>query len=199
MSGLGYLVSFHKLGKFSGIFSKKNFSSPFSLSYSGIQLMWMLLLLMEWLSFLSILILHIFFLTCPVWLLFITLSSRSLIHFPAFSSLLLIPSSLFLISFIVFYNYYWFIFISLLRVSLMSSTFSQIQCISLWSLFQILYLAYYLYPFQLVLLLWFEPVLSFGTYFSVSSFCLTLCVYFCALGNSARSYALESSGWGAHF
>ena len=33
----------------------------------------------------------------------------------------------------------------------------------------------------------------------VFSFCLALCVCFYVLGKSARSLALETSGWGAHF
>ena len=47
--------------------------------------------------------------------------------------------------------------------------------------------------FHLSLLLWFCPVLLFGTYSSVSLICLTLCVCFCVLGKSAMSLALESS------
>ena len=35
------------------------------------------------------------------------------------------------------------------------------------------------YPFHVSLLLWFGLLLSFGTYSSVSSFCLTFCVSLC--------------------
>ena len=41
--------------------------------------------------------------------------------------------------------------------------------------------AYYSYLLHLGLLLWFGPVLSFGMYFSVSSFSVTFCVYLCYL------------------
>lgn len=44
-------------------------------------------------------------------------------------------------------------------------------------------------------LLWFIPVLSFGIYFSVFSFSLTLCVCFSVLVKSAISLALDGNGF----
>ena len=43
------------------------------------------------------------------------------------------------------------------------------------------------------LLLWFGPSLSFGWYLSVSSFCLTFCVFLCVFGKSVTSLAYHSN------
>ena len=94
---------------------------------------------------------------------------------------------------------WWLIFfflcsLSLLELWLVSSTlfsnplgiFLTITLNSLWGIFSSLG--------QLALLLWFCPIVSFGSYSSVSSFCLTLCVCFSVLGKSAPSPTLESRG-----
>ena len=78
---------------------------PFLSSPSGISIMWMLLHLMlqNSLSLFSFL-----FFCCSAQVLSITLSSRSLIHSSPSSNMLLIPSSVLLISMIL---YLWFLFI----------------------------------------------------------------------------------------
>lgn len=68
------------------------------------------------------------------------LSSRSLIQSSA-SSNLLVPSTMFFISLIVFFNSYWFFLVFSMKVSLSSSTplnFHQAYCLSFWSFFLLL-------------------------------------------------------------
>lgn len=98
-SWIQIFVFFSRFGKFSVTVSSHKFSAPFSHSSSGILIMRMLLCLTESLCFLRLFCLHSFF--------FFPLSFVQLGHFPllylpelinssASSSLLFIPSSIFL-------------------------------------------------------------------------------------------------------
>ena len=66
--------------------------------------------------------------------------------------------------------------------TLFSSLLSIFMIITLNSLFSILFISISLRTVAVVL-----SILSFKIYSSVSSFCLTFCVYFCVLGMSATS------------
>ena len=80
--------------------------------------------------------------------------------------------------------------ISLLRVLLRSSTlFKSSEYLYYYFKFSIKHTS----QFYLDLLLWFCPVLSFGTYSPVSSFCLILCLLLCVMKVSYIS-SLENSG-----
>lgn len=129
---------------------------------------------------------------------FHTLSSRPLIFSSAFSSLLFIPSTVFFyfscwalhLWFLLFYLFI-FLKISLLRVSLRSFIFpsSEYPC----DHYFILSVRHFnLFLFHLGLLLWFCPVLSFGTYSSVFSFCLILCLFLYVKKVSYDSYSWKS-------
>ena len=113
---------------------------------------------------------------CSVWLLFIILSSSSLIHFSAFSYLLLIPSSVFFnfsnlvlyLWLVLFYIFCLFVegFTEILHSTLFSHPISIFMTIPLN-----FYEAYFSSPNHFVMILsW-----SFGIYPSVS-FCLNMFV-----------------------
>ena len=114
----------------------------------------------------------LFYFSCLVWLLSITLYSRSLTRSSPSSNLLLIPCSVFFYFGYLVLHLWLVLFIfamSLLNVSLRSSTLfsspvSIFVTITLNSLSAILLL------FHVALLLWFCPILSFGTYSFVSFF-----------------------------
>ncbi|KAF6384984.1 hypothetical protein mRhiFer1_008837 [Rhinolophus ferrumequinum] len=111
------LVSFIRLGKVSDIITSNMFSIPcFLSSPSSIPMMHMVLHLM--LSQRSLKPSSLFFILfsfcCSVWVIAANLSSKSLIRSSASSNLLVIPSSEFFISVIVFFISNWlFIMISL--------------------------------------------------------------------------------------
>lgn len=123
----GCLVSFFRLGKFLAIIPSNMFSVPsFLSSSSGTLMVWMFILLMlskrclNLLSFLKII--SSFY--SSAWMISIILPFISLICFSP-STNLLILSSVFLISVVIFFNSYWFLFIfptCWLKVSLSSST-----------------------------------------------------------------------------
>lgn len=131
---------------------------------------------------------------CLVRFLSITWSSRLLIHSFASSSLPFIQFSIFLISFIVDFISDWFFSISLLKVFLMSSTLFSSSVSIFRLLLSVPCQGYYLSLFLLGLLLWL--VFSFGTYSSISPFCLARCLSFLLLllGKKAKSSELESNG-----
>ena len=118
-------VSFPWLGKFSAIISSNKFSALLSLSFpSGTTIMWMLVCLILSSRSLNLASFFLTFFYCSAWVISSTLSSRSTIYSFAFSNLLLIPSGVFFISMIIFFNPDWLLLLLLLLLtfSLSSST-----------------------------------------------------------------------------
>lgn len=126
---------------------------------------------------------------CSAFLFSITLSYNSLISSSASSNLLLIPSSIFFYfsNIEVFISDFFYICISLLKISLRSLTLLSIERpLSVFTMITLNYLPGILlcFLFDLTFLLCFYPFLSLGTYSSLSSFYLTL---FLCIGKSATS------------
>ena len=98
-------ISFPMIWKFLTIISSNIFSDPFYFPSSGIPVIWMLvhLMLSRKSLRLSSILFFLFSLYCFVTVISTILSSRSLIHSSASVILLLIPSRVFLISFIVLF------------------------------------------------------------------------------------------------
>ena len=118
------------------------------------------------------------FVFCLGWFL---LPCRSLICSSAAFNLLLSPSCVFLILVIVFFSSdsFFFIFSLCWSSHWIHAFFSQVCWAFLWPVLWTLYQIDHLSLFHLVIVLKCRIVLSFGTYSSISSFCLTSWVYFC--------------------
>ena len=119
-------VSFPWLGKFSAFISSDKFSVLFSLSFPfGIPIMEMLVCLMLFHHLINSDFLNFFFnFYCSDCVISNILYSRLLIHYSVTTNLLLIPSSVFLISVVVFFSSDWIFIIfskSLLKFPLNSS------------------------------------------------------------------------------
>ena len=113
-------------------------------------------------------------------MLFRSLSSRSLIRSSVSVILLLIPSCEFLSLFIVLFILICLLFSSsrsLLNVSCIFSLYFQDFGSSLVLLLLILFQVHCLFHFHLFVLVAFSLAQSSAAYFSVSSFCLTYCVW----------------------
>ena len=126
-------------------------------------------------------------------MVFTVLSSSLLICSTVSLNLLLHLYSIFYISVIVFFTSDWVFHIfciSLLNFSLCSliipNLVSHFMTIILNSSSSRLFISTLLKPF-----LRFGLIFLFGTYFSVSSFCLALCICFHILGKTAASLSLE--------
>ena len=99
-------ISFHTLGKFSAIISSNILSCPFLLSSSGTTMIRMLghLNVVPGVSEAVLISFYSFLFICSASFISTTLSSSSLIHSSASVTLLLVPSSVFLISVITFFQ-----------------------------------------------------------------------------------------------
>ena len=97
---------------------------------------------------------YLFFAFCfSVWVISTILSSMSFMHYSVSPNLLLIPSSVFFITVIVFFSSDWLFFIfskSLLKFSLCSSISSWVWWVFLWPLLWTLCQVNYLSPFHRV-------------------------------------------------
>ena len=120
------------------------------------------------------------FLFCSAWLISTTLSSNLLIYSSVLSNLLLIPSSVFLISVILFFCSVWLFFL-FSNFHCAYPFFFQVHWASFCSLPRTLHRIDCLSPLCLVLL-GFYIIPFLGTYFFVISFYLILCVYLYVLG-----------------
>lgn len=91
---------------------------------------------------------------------------------------------------------YWFpqVYFSFQLLYFSVLFFFHVWWASLWPWLQTLFQTDCSPLFHLVLFLRFCLILSFGIYFSTSSFCLTLCVCFYVLGMLATSPGLEGRG-----
>lgn len=127
-------------------------------------------------------------------LISIILSSRSLICSSVCSSLLLIPFTIFFISVIIFFSPDWvffsYIFQLFVGILILFIHFSPWFGKHLYDYFNSLS-GRYLNSVSLRSFLRLCFVLSFKTYFSISSSCLVLCVCFYVLGKTATSLNLE--------
>ena len=196
-------VSFYRLGKFSAVISSNMFSAPFpfflplgrlNVNVSILDVVSEALKPSLFVNF------FFFFFCCSDWVILLFCLSDVYLFFCTMKSTVDSLLCIFHYSYCIIHLWFFFLIVSdsLLRFSLCSSTLHP----SLGIIFMIISLNC-VSDNLLICLLWGllmrGCLLSFGKYFSVSSFCLALCFY--AVGRKATCLSLEEvvlCGWLAY-